>query len=165
MSAWQFDLHCLSESAVLRALGHVPARMSREVFEEGRWWPSDEDAEAVRAAISRLLPRGQSWTPSIEVWGEQEGDRIDLSIDEHGMRGLFVRIDVRKNSFAFLSQLVQLGRKNKWVFLASDGAVLRPSLRMVLSAIRRSSSYRWVDDPRAFLDALSLAHDDPAKGS
>jgi len=110
-----------------------------------------------RADFARLLPPLKSWSQNLEQWGHEDGNRIDVTWDNETISDVFIRVDVRNLSQVFLVGLLDLARKNAWLLRAQDGRVLRPSLTKLLSAIYKSDTFRFVDDPRAFLEALEKA--------
>jgi hypothetical protein len=86
--------------------------------------------------------------------------------DDSAIADIFIRVDVRSLSQVFLVNLLELARKNDWLLRTQDERVFRPSLSRLLAAIHKSDAFRFVEDPRAFLDALERARqgepeDDP----
>jgi hypothetical protein len=48
-----------------------------------------------REALGQLLQPAKSWHPQLEVWGTDEGDRIDVLSSEDGPVEILARFDLR----------------------------------------------------------------------
>jgi hypothetical protein len=155
MATWQFDFHFLPAEMVRRRYGAVPVTMTREDLDDVTWWEGFEQRDGLEAEVSRFLPRSQSWSADIQMWGDEDGDRFDVCLEAGRVVSVFGRVDVRRMSLPFLSSVVELARKLDLLILTQDNHVLRPSFKELVSAIRRSSSFRFVRDPEGFLKELA----------
>jgi hypothetical protein len=116
-----------------------------------------------RARLSALLPAGTSWTPELEMWGEEDGNRIDVWPAPRADGGdALLRIDMRSYDPAWaaraLTTIRDLGR-DLWPAWHDAAPVRDPEeLELVL---RGSPAFRFVEDPEAFLRRVSLGgHED-----
>lgn len=157
MATWQFDFHLLPSAAVSDFYRGTPLTIPHADFDNHAWWKGVATPPNLRADLGKLLPSLRSWSPSLEQWGLEEGNRIDVMWDSGAIVNFFVRIDVRDVSHVFLVKLLELIRKNDWLMRTQDERMLRPSLTRLLSAIHKSDSFRFVEDPRAFVEALEKA--------
>lgn len=155
MATWQFDLHLLPSRAVTATHGGVPLTIFREDFDKGDWWRDVTITPNIKAQLAKLLRPASSWSPRIEVWGIEDGDRIDVVGESGHVEDILVRVDVRDLSYKFLMEMTKVARENDWLILTQDNHVLRPSVKEVLRAIHRSDSFRFVRDPAAFLEKLA----------
>jgi hypothetical protein len=48
-----------------------------------------------REQIRAVLPPGKSWSPALETWGVEDGDRIDVVTDAEPPPGVSARFDLR----------------------------------------------------------------------
>jgi hypothetical protein len=165
VATWQFDVHLLSASEVLTLYGAIPPTIPRADFDSQVWWSGVDAPTSLRREIAKLLPPAPSWRKGLDIWGLNDGDRIDISWVGDQLSSITVRIDIRQISHVFLIGLMQIARKNEWVLRMSDGSVLQPSLAAILTAIHRSDAFRFVGDPHAFLAALNTASADNEDGS
>lgn len=155
MATWQFDLHCLPYVSVKQHYGELPEAISREDYDTGMWWDEAAAPPSLREQIGKLLPAASSWSEHIQTWGKDDGDRIDLVLRNGRVVDLFVRVDVRSISYTFLNGLIDLIRRNKWLTVTEQGKILQlSSVTDVLTEIRRSDAFRYVKDPKRFLDEL-----------
>ena len=164
MALWQFDIKLLPAESVMRRYQAVPLVISKADFDEERWWKGTPTSQNLEAEFSKMLPPAQSWTDKLKVWGHDEGDRIDLwSHDGTTISGLYVRIDVRDISKVFLANVLTLARRHSWLLRTEDGKLFQPSFAQLLSAIHASDSFRFVEDPKGFLEALGKAQENEPK--
>jgi hypothetical protein len=154
MATWQFDFHFVPASDIRQHFRAVPVTISAEEYDRLKWWADFVADDALESSLSTLLPRARSWHERTRTWGEEEGDRVDVTRDDGGIVDVYVRLDVRNLSFNFLNQLVELARRLDLLFLTEDRDLLRPSDKELLGAIRRSPAFSFVADPEAFLDRL-----------
>jgi hypothetical protein len=157
VATWQFDLHLLPLASIARAYGVPPLIIPRSEFDGQLWWRDVDNPSTLRADISRFLPSLQSWNKTIDRWGLEDGDRIDVAWENESIASFFVRIDVRSVSQTFLVQVIELARANSWLLRIADGRLLRPSIAKLLSAIHSSPAFRFVTDPALFLRDLDSA--------
>ena len=113
-------------------------------------WPSD-----YRDQLNRFLPPATTWTPSIEMWGVEDGNRIDVVLEDgQPVEGL-ARVDLRDWSLSFIIGLTEFARQAKLRIETESGVPLEPSRAAVAMALRTSPAFRFVDDPVHFLDQLA----------
>lgn len=157
MATWQFDIHALPSAAVASFYRSTPLTIPRADFDSQEWWKGAATPANLRADLLKLLPQLKSWSSDIEQWGHEDGNRIDVRRENGTIADIFIRVDVRNLSHVFLVNLLELARRNDWLLRTQDERVLRPSLTRLMSAIHKSDAFRFVEDPRAFLDALEKA--------
>ncbi len=102
MAAWQFDFHLVPATEVLDRTAVQPVTISAADYDQMAWWRGFDGIDALRRDISALLPRRRSWSANIATWGDEDGDRIDLSHEGREAVEVFGRIDVRHLSLQFV---------------------------------------------------------------
>jgi len=154
LAIWQFDLHVLPCDAVKAAYGDIrPLTLSKSDFEKYANW--DEcHLKDIEGAVASLLEERSSWGRHLRTWGDEDGNRIDLTYQAGILSSIFVRIDVRTVSYTFIGGFLDVARRNDWVLLTGDGRLLDPSASQLLSAIQRSTAAKFVADPEQFLKNL-----------
>ena len=157
MATWQFDIHALPSIAVERLCVGTPMSISPGDFNNSEWWAGIQIPTNFRDDFGKLLPRMSSWSLQLEQWGYEDGNRIDVVWEGAEIVEVFVRLDVRALSSVFLVGTLELARKNRWAFRASNGIVFRPSMARLLAEIHKSDAFRFIEDPCAFLSELEQA--------
>ena len=154
MAIWQFDFYLLPASSVEQRFRAVPVTVSADEYDRVRWWEGINLRRAIEHDLSKMLSQGNSWSPAIDMWGTEDGDRVELH-DDDGVTEVHGRIDIRNLSLRFVNLLVEIARRHRLLILTEDRHVLRPSVKEVLAAIHRSRSFAYVSDPEGFLCKLA----------
>jgi hypothetical protein len=163
MAVWQFDALLLPEETLKRRYGSIPIAIPSADIDASDWWQGTSPPADLAERLSSFLPQASTWSRNIQSWGQEDGDRIDVVWANEGVAEIFLRVDVRRISYALLDKVSRLARANRWV-LWVDGHVLRPSPGQVLRAIHRSDAFRFVQDPETFLLALERTKErDPSE--
>lgn len=156
MAIWQVDFHIVPR----RALATAPRPLTPAVLDDTDWWMSARfpvDYATRLAAVARAAP---SWSPDLEIWGDEDGNRVDVwSIGGH-VRSAVARVDVRRLDSKFGAALILLVRAADAVLVRRDGAVIEPTINAYAGALRGSAAWRHANDPATFL-AAAESEDDP----
>lgn len=153
MAIWQFDFHLVPRLEVGRRFGTIPLTISEDDYETVNWWA--HNIHQFDEELSALLPKGHSSHPEIDIWGTEDGHRFDIVRENQRMAEIFGRLDVRDLSLSFANRVIEMARRNDLLIIAEGRHVLRPSVKELMSAVRRSPSFAFVRDPEGFLRRLS----------
>lgn len=155
MATWQFDFHFIPAASVEQRFRVTPVTLSVADYDRVDWWKASDLLRDIEEDLSRLLPPGRSWDSERATWGEEDGDRFDVL--RHGSRisEVYGRLDMRGLSFPFLNRVVEIARRRALLIVTEDRHVIRPSMKELLAAIHRSSSFAFVADPEGFLSQLA----------
>jgi hypothetical protein len=77
--------------------------------------------------------------------------------DGSAVSDVLVRVDARRMSPSFLSDLVKVARKHHLLLRLSNGRAIPPVFKTVLAEIRESSAFRFSQDPKSFIESLETA--------
>jgi hypothetical protein len=159
MAAWQFDVHLLPLAEIITRYRAVPIHISKAELDRGDWWKGVSIVGGLKAELSGLLPRLATWNNQIERWGTEDGNRIEFMREDDSICDVWLRFDVRGNSYAYLSDVVQVARRHECMLRTEDGKVFRPSVTRLLTEIHGSTAFRFVESPEQFMKALETARD------
>jgi len=109
-----------------------------------------------RRRLDTVLPRGRSWSAEIELWGTEEGSRIDVMHDADGTVELFARFDMRAPDPVLWERFLEFVRREGLLMEDVFGRRIEPVLSEFSLALRGSPAFQFVEDPRAFLRRLRL---------
>jgi hypothetical protein len=120
-----------------------------------------------RTRLDALLPPARSWAPGLEMWGEEDGNRIDVwpAAGANGGEAM-LRIDLRAYDPDWgaraLDTIRALGR-DLWPVWRDEAPISDPAeLALVLSG---SPAFRFVENPDAFLRRVRIGgHEDAWPG-
>jgi hypothetical protein len=152
MAVWQFDLYLVPRSKLAQISDNELQRLSEVDFTATSWWEGITLPSHYREILATFLPRGASWTPEIEMWGEEEGDRIDISHRGAVLEEIRCRVDVRINNVGFLEGILRLAVLADCWIITEELEVIPSTLEALMKEIKNSSAYRFVLNPSAYLD-------------
>jgi hypothetical protein len=138
-----------------------------DISDEG-WRRYQPPADYVQY-LGGILPRGESWTASLLVWGDLRSNCVTVELNQGSVETIAIRIDVRSLDQTFIAQLVEFGRHCSCVFLQPNRKVVAPQTDALQSAIAKSRAYKFCNEPGAYFEELSapsaiVGHDEPSQG-
>lgn len=148
-------MHLLPKQSVLRRLGTAPVTISQKALDHEQWWSDFGSSSRFFNEMDNIMRRGVSWSDEIIMWGEENGTRVDCVLANGRIDDVLVRVDARDIQFATLACIIEVAARLDFLLVTEDHYVLTPSLTKVLRAIRRSDAYRFVMDPKSFLEQLN----------
>ena len=77
-------------------------------------------------------------------------DEENLTITEFSFRA-----DLRENGLKFLTDMIELGQKNNWLFMDRSGKLMNPDFDEVKVSIKDSNAYSFLKDPIKFLENIA----------
>jgi len=116
-----------------------------------RSWPSDF---AVR--LDAVAPRSRPLLPGTAPWGSDDGNRLDVYIDEGQPTEGQLRLDLRNWDERFVEPVLELLRDWGSTLAGPGGRAVEPVLGEVALAARGSPAFRFVEDPEMFFRRLEL---------
>lgn len=148
MAVWQCDIRLIPRDA-------RPASTSASGL-TGAWAGADL-VESYRDRLSEAgASRAASWSPRLEMWGSQEGDRVDVFRSKEGaVSSVLVRFDMRRPRRRFIEAVADVASANSCVGIDESGQRVEATVEAFVAAMRASRAARFVEDPRAFLDDLA----------
>ncbi len=149
MAVWQFEV-TLEPNEPPSGSNGVPA----DPDTQGRARFGREDSD-ILAKIDGILPRRQSWSEGLILWGEEDGNRLHAALEGGKIAELTARIDLRQPPGSFPSQLVELARYCGVSFSSADGERIPHDIGSLRDAVRRSRAFRFVLDPHQYINELA----------
>ena len=154
MATWQFGLSFLSENLVashgIAAGTRIKDNQRDELIQQNiESLPSE-----VVGRLSRVLKAGKSWSESIEVFGDIESTCVSLSKENNLIVEIRARLDLRNISPGTLVAILDFASAVKCLLLTDDNKVIKPTFSELKSEINFSPAYRFVKDPRSFIDEI-----------
>ena len=143
MALWQFD--------VALTLRGSPSPV---VTDEG--YETTPLPELVVARATKYLTQhfGQPWEmmPRWFVFGQEDGNRFDVLVEETGVGAVSVRIDARAYAGHVLPRVTELAELlGCMLYVPERGICLNPTKQELEHAFSESRAARFVRDPHAFL--------------
>jgi len=90
MAVWQASFHIVPHERVAELFPgwfeppldpDYVATLPTEDPSELDWWSSRHPPADFRANLDRLAPRLSSWSSQLQLWGSEDGDRVDVFLE------------------------------------------------------------------------------------
>lgn len=137
MATWQFDLEL------------IPRRGLTDGLVVGVDLPADYEKR-----ITSFLPWHVPWDPEWKVFGDEDGDRIDVILANGHVHQVRVRLDARKLDLELLQRIAGFARDCACVFVTPRGEVVEPEVSAMLIELELSPAAAFVRNPQAFFEGL-----------
>lgn len=151
MALWQYDMHLLPLAEVVSRFGALPERMDRSTFDEYDWWLRYQPFGELIPRLSGCLAERPSWTAEIKTWGSEDGNRVDVVLEQNRIVDIFVRVDVRDVGLDFLHGITTIAKDLGLLVLTPDMRIVEPEVTSVLTLIATSDVAEFVENPEEFL--------------
>lgn len=160
MAVWQFKFSLVPTSGivgehgrlvvVLPEYGSSQSSSSADDAEDAHfvnYWEKAGMTPASLQSLMELLPSTESWSDEARMFGEAEGDRIEVWEDD-----INCALDLRTFSKDLLQAIVQIASRAQCkLVLHGTGEVIEPELPVVLDKILASNAYLFCIGPTKFL--------------
>ena len=111
------------------------------------------DLETFKKEVSCIVPPTSSWSDSILIWGEIDGDRIDMFVDAE-THEISVRFDMRQPNADFFRNILSLAVKYGCEIRNDKDEVLMTTSDEVASDMMDSDAFRFVANPHEFISGV-----------
>jgi hypothetical protein len=154
MATWQFGLSFLSENLVASHGIAAGTRINDNQREELIQLNIERLPSELVDRVSRVLKSGKSWSESIEVFGNIESTCVSFSKEHNIIVEIGARLDLRNISPEILVTILDFASAVKCLLLTDDNKVINPIFSELKSEIKLSPAYRFVKDPRSFIEDI-----------
>jgi hypothetical protein len=156
MAAWQVDFYLIPRNAVAAAMSAVASGE----FDGANLWADVASPTDYRRRLDDVALRGRAWSPELETWGSEDGNRVDVALDNGRVQSVRVRVDVRRLDSKFGAALLGFARKLGALLIRRDGLIVEPTIAAYAGALRTSSAWRFASDPAEKLGLYTARDDD-----
>lgn len=167
MAIYQYYLAVVPESGILKKHGVKPDAIqvgsSTKYFEsntEGYWKEVGVQGENVLPLVDKLLPRASWGNGKTTIYWKVKTEEVDNDASMHleeatlTVKEFSFRADLREQNLDFLMQMIALGKANQWLFMDRSGNLMNPDFEEIKAFILESKTYKFLTDPKAYLDSL-----------
>lgn len=156
MADWQVDFHIVPRSALA-----APSQLlTASALEETAWWSHAAFPADYRTRLPTVAPAVRSLSASLESWGDEEGNRIDVWSENGRVSRAMARVDVRRLDSRFGAALLSFVHAANAVLIRTDGVVVARTVASFTGALRSSPAWRHASDPAEFIATRAAIDDD-----
>ena len=135
--------------------GELPTHLDAGLTYPENLWAEHQASSDISTCLASFLNQAPSWSPDVALWGEENGNRVEVLHEGREVKNIFVRITAYELNNAFLEGLVRLARECGAVFWSKESEeIIRPNTAALISALKRSNAYKFVQDPEGFVSSL-----------
>jgi hypothetical protein len=156
MAVWQVEF-----AIVPRRVLATPARIPLAQLMDTDWWSAERLPSGHERHLTAIAPSGPSSTADVQTWGEPDGNRVDVWLENGKPARMTARVDVRRLNATFSAKLLQFARTADAMLVRRDGLVIEPTVGAFGAALRTSDAWKHASDPATFL--ASHADEDDAE--
>jgi hypothetical protein len=147
MATWQFDIQLVPAGQALKR--QLDGSLEAQLL------PFAHRSKAMGLLDELDLP-SSPMTPGWLVYGDEDGNRVDLLATEDGLTEVSARIDTRVESDWWCEVVIDLAKAlDCELLIAEAGCVIPADKDALVSALMHSPAWRFALDPRAFLRGLA----------
>lgn len=146
MALWQCDIKLVPRTSVT---GEGSPRA------EGAWTDAQLDPCYMDLLVAAGANRSTSWSPRLEVWGDEEGHRLDVFRTDSRISGVLARFDMRRPEPAFVRAVVEIAARSACVGIDEAERVLEPTVDDFARSMVGSRAARFTENPAAFIRRLA----------
>ena len=119
------------------------------------FWSARDGDEAARA-LSSLLPRIDSWSPKVSIFGHEGGDRVEVWREMDRVDGITVKIDCRSLNLELIDAVEAVALSHRLVFIYERTfEICEPGLGALRRFILSSANRRMLSDPTTWIPHLA----------
>jgi|GEM_PF-275115 len=140
MAIWQCKFFILPKSDTYD-LQYDPQYSDIKLFEDDKYWKKAKIKKEVFSEISRLLKPEKSWSNEIDLYGSENGNRLQVLFDANNIiESVTFRIDFRSEYEAVLRGIISLCEKNGFCIIDGNLKNLKLSFNAIKEAINKSKN-------------------------
>jgi len=142
MADWQVEFAIVPR----RALAAKPRVSLADVIDTD-WWSAEHLPAGYSQQLAAVAPAGTSSASERQMWGDEEGNRVDVWSENGKPVRMTARVDVRRLDAKFGAMLLQFTRIADAVLMRRDGLVVEPLVGAFGAALRSSDAWKYASDP------------------
>lgn len=142
MAVWQVEFAVIPRHA-FAGTGRMPLLQLLET----KWWSAQHLPTGHERQLGAIAPFGTASSSEVQTWGEEDGNRIDLWLENGKPARMTARVDVRRLDATFGAKLLQFARTADALLVRGDGLVIEPTPGAFGAALRSSEAWKYTQDP------------------
>lgn len=142
MAIWQCEFFILPKSDTYD-LQYDPQYSDIRLFEDDKYWKKAKIKKEIFSEISHLLKPEKSWSNEIDLYGSENGNRLEVLFDANNIiESVAFRIDFRSEYEAVLRGIISLCEKNGFCIIDGSLKNLKLSFNAIKETINKSKKQR-----------------------
>jgi hypothetical protein len=159
MAVWQYKGSLVPRAGIINLHRNIPEELPgyRGVWEpelQGdevypNYWQGDSPKRFV-GEVASMLPAGTHWSDRALLFGDMQGDRVDIWDDDFTFR-----FDLRTPDLELLRAMIDFANRHNLLWISENqGRPIAPTFAEVLTDVQTSGAYQFCKEPIAYLMSL-----------
>lgn len=145
MAVWQVEFAIVPRRALEAQPGIAGAPLM-----DADWWSGERLPPGYSQQLAGIAPLGTSTAKELQTWGQTDGNRVDVWLENGTPARMSARVDVRHLDARFGAMLLQFVKNSGAVLVRRGGVVVEPRAGDFGAALRSSDAWRHAPDSAAF---------------
>lgn len=169
MAIWQFDVLLVPSARaheLAQGSGRFPRRIVDSLFndlgdsleepiETIDLWDGYTLPDGYEDSLGEFLTRAKGRDPEWQMFGVEDGTRIDVVFEDGKVDDVKARIDARTADISTLKHIADFAKSWDCVLVTFEGHVIEPDARSLAAVFRRSRAFQFALDPRGYIERLN----------
>lgn len=118
-----------------------------KLFEDDKYWKKAKIKKEIFSEISRLLKPEKSWSNEIDLYGSENGNRLQVLFDANNIiESVTFRIDFGSEYEAVLRGIISLCEKNGFCIIDGNLNNLKLSFNTIKETINKSQNKEFLQN-------------------
>src|SRR5688572_20331364 len=153
MAVWQYKGSLAPRAGIIKLHGNIPEELPGY---RGLWEPEPltdevypnywqaESPKMFASELAALLPAGIHWSERALLFGDMQGDRVDIWDDDFAFR-----FDLRTPNMELLRAMTDFANRHDLLWVSENMGRPTPTFAEVLTDIQKSGAYQFCKEPIA----------------
>lgn len=149
MAIWQYEISILSASDI------EGDEIHDNTYDNLKGWKRDSVHKKISNLLTPNMIKSESWSENIEIWGEVDKTCFKIFFESDRIIEINVRIDLRyAQDKIVLSNILELCTMLNARIVNSELKLIPPNQIDIVKDINQSSAFKFVSDPKIFIESL-----------
>lgn len=154
MATWQFDLRLVPRTSITRHGLQAEDRLSVALLDDVEWWEGCTLPSDYPERLAAFLPVAKPWSEGWNVFGTEDGTRVDVITAGQRVEEVRMRIDARHVDADIIEHLVAFATGIDALLVSPEGRVFEPTFDAIGVELELSPAALFVRDPAEFFRRL-----------
>ena len=146
MALWQYMFHVLPKEAVQNTSTDFNFINDEEGFDDAPFWENLQIECSFFENISKILPRGKSWSEMRILYGNQESNCFEVLFENNMVVSVSFRIDFTSKYELILNELIEFFILNGLIILDENLNILPLNIEIIEGVIKNSPQFKKYDE-------------------
>ena len=135
MALWQISFSIIPKNYTE---DKIRANQMEDWFNKDEFWQGAEITDSIFSSINSVLPKTNSWSDSMILYGEEETNCLNILIENNYVASVSFRIDFRTNYENIVRNIIELCITNGFNIMYDSHSIIPLNFESINSIIQAS---------------------------